>query len=65
MDTWPEMSAIKRFDDETEEEFFSRTARIREILRTFRHRYYTAREGIALERELDRLETEPSRRRWA
>lgn len=65
MDTWPAMSAISRFDDETEDEFAARTARIREILRIFRHRYYTPREGLALERELERLETEPDRRRWA
>jgi len=63
MDIWPEMGAINRFDDETDAEFSVRAARIREILRTFRHRYYTPGEGIALERELDRLETEPRRRR--
>lgn len=65
MDTWPKIAAINRFDDETEAEFVVRTTRIREILRIFRHRYYTKREGMALERELDRLETEPSRRRRA
>ena len=65
MDTWPKIATFNRFDDETEAEFDTRTRRIREILHIFRHRYYTTREGLALERELDRLETEPSRRRRA
>lgn len=62
MDIWPAMNAINRFDDESDVDFGQRSSRIREIVATFRHRYYTPSEGAALERELELLESRPLRR---
>jgi hypothetical protein len=57
-DIWPGFS-VSRFKGESESSYIQRASRIREIIQTFRHRYYTKSEAIALERELERLESAP------
>jgi len=59
-DKWPGFN-VARFGGESDAEFNARSRRIKEIVLTFRHRYYTRQEATALERELERLEDAPMR----
>lgn len=58
-DSWPGFE-IARFKGESEAAYKARAKRIREIVLTFRHRYYTRKEAAALERELESLESAPT-----
>lgn len=57
-DIWPGFS-VSRFKGESDTSYSQRAARIHEIIRTFRHRYYTRNEALVLEQELERLESAP------
>ena len=56
MDGWPPVNT-RRFDGESERSFRMRSARISEIIATFRTGRYDAAEGEELEQELVALQT--------
>ena len=56
MDGWPPVNT-RPFDGESERSFRLRSARISEIIATFRNGRYDAAEGEELEQELMTLQT--------